>query len=69
MGNCMLKISKNRLLGLEEFMKNAASSEKGKVRPGLDILTGGTCTRIHSMIKYSETLDPLQAGAWWRYLF
>ena len=52
MGNCISKISKDRLLGLEDFMKNATSFEKGKVRPGLDRLTGETYTRIHSMKKY-----------------
>ena len=41
MGNCISKTSKDRLLGLEEFMKNATSVEKGKVRPGLDRLTRG----------------------------
>ena len=42
MGNCISKISKDRLLTLAEFMKNKTSFEKGKARPGLDILTGGT---------------------------
>ena len=69
MGNCISKISKDQLLGLEEFIKNATSFEKGKVRPGLDRLTGRTYTRINSMKKYSKTLDPLQTRAWWRYLF
>ena len=69
MGNCTSKISKDRLLGLEEFMKNAASFEKGKVRPGLDGLTGGTYLRSHSMRKYSKTLAPLQTGVWKRHLF
>ena len=69
MENCISKISKDRLLGLEEFMKNKTSFEKGKVTPGLDRPTRGTYTRIHSMIKYSRMLDPLQAGAWRRYLF
>ena len=49
MENCISKISKDRLLALEEFMKNKTSFEKGKTRPGLDILTGGTNTRIHSI--------------------
>ena len=69
MGNYISEMSKDLLLDLEEFMKNATSSEKGKVRPGLDRFTGGTHTRIHSMKKYSKALDPLQAGAWWKYLF
>ena len=49
MGSCISKISKDRLLALEEFMKNKTSFEKGKVRPDLDRLTGGTYTRIHSI--------------------
>ena len=49
MGSCISKISKDRLLALEEFMKNKTSFEKGKVRPGLDRLTRGTYTRIHSI--------------------
>ena len=69
MGNCISKISKDRLLGLEEFMKNKTSFEKGMVRPGLDMLTGGTYTRIHSLKKYSKMLAPLQTVAWWRNLF
>ena len=40
MGNCISKINKDRFLGLEEFMKNETSFEKGKARPGLDRLTG-----------------------------
>ena len=49
MGNCISKISKDDLLDLERFMKNKTSFEKGKARPGLDRLTGGTYTRIHSI--------------------
>ena len=49
MGNCISKISKDRLFALEEFMKSKASFEKGRVRPGLDRLTGGTYTGIHSI--------------------
>ena len=54
MGNCISKISKDRLFALEEFMKNKTSFEKGKARPGLDILTGGTYTRIHSKKRFSK---------------
>ena len=68
MRNCILKISKDRFLDLEEYLKNMTSSEKGRVRPGLDTVTGGGYTRIHSIEKYSKTLDPLQSGAWWRSL-
>ena len=42
MGNCISKISKDRLLDLEEFMKDKTSFQKVKVRPGLDRLTWGT---------------------------
>ena len=66
MGNCISKISKDRFLDLEEYLKNMTSFEKGRVRPGLDIITGGGYKRIHSIEKYSKTLDPLQTGAWWR---
>ena len=71
MGNCISKTSNGRLLGLEEFMKNKTSFEKGKVRPGLNRLTGGTYTRIHFVKGFSkkETLAPLQTGASWRDLF
>ena len=69
MGNCISKISKDCLLGLEEFIKNKASFEKEKARPGLDRLTAGTYTRIHSIKKYSKTLAPLQTGMCWRGLF
>ena len=71
MGNCISKISKDHLLTLEEFMKNKTSFEKGKARPGFDILTGGTYTRIHSIngLSKKETFAPLQTGVWWRGLF
>ena len=66
MENCISKISKDCLLGLEEFMKNKASFEKGKAGPGLDRLTGGTYTRIHSIkgLSKKETFAPLQTVAW-----
>ena len=61
-GNCISEFNKNRLLGVEEFMKNQASFEKGKIRPGLDRLVGGTYARIHSIKKHSKMLAPLQTG-------
>ena len=79
MGNCISKISKDCLLDFEEFMKNKTSFEKGKVRLGFDMLTGGTNTRIHSIKvpppppqkkkKKKKTFAPLQTGVWWRDLF
>ena len=68
MGKCLLKINKDLFLNLEEYFKNKTSLEKGKIRRGLDIVTRGGYTRIHSMTKYSKTLDPIQTGAWWRSL-
>ena len=64
MGNCTSTISQDRLLSLEEFMKNATSTEKGKARHGFDILTGGTYTRIHSIagILKTEAFALLQTG-------
>ena len=59
MGNCISKINKDLLLNLEEFMKNKTSFEKRKIRRDLDIIIGGGYRRIHSMSKYSKTLDPV----------
>ena len=72
MGNCISKISKDRLLALEEFMKKKISFEKEKARPGLDMLTGETYTRIYSikgLPKKKKTFAPFQAGVGWRDLF
>ena len=71
MGNCISRISKDHLLGLEELMKNKTSFEKGRVRPSLDRLTGGIYTKIHSIngLSKKETFAPLQTGMWWRNLF
>ena len=54
MGNCISKISKDRLFALEEFMKNKTSFEKGRARPSLDRLTRGKYTRIHSVKGFSK---------------
>ena len=71
MGNCISKISKDCLLAFVEFIKNKTFFEKGRIRPSLDRLTGGTYKRIHSIKGPSkkETFAPLQAGMWWRNLF
>ena len=65
MGNCISKINKDRLL---EFMKNKTSFEKRKARLGLDRLTGGTYTRIHSNkgVSKKETFASLKTSMWWR---
>ena len=71
MGNCISKISKDRILGLEEFMKNKTSFKKGKARPGLDRLTRRIYTRIHSIegLSKKERFAQLETGVWWRDLF
>ena len=71
MGQSISKISKDHVLDLEEFMKNKASFEKGRVRPGLDRLTGGTYKSIHSIkgLSEKEAFAPLQTGMWWSNLF
>ena len=71
MGNCISKISKDRLLAFVEFMKNKTFFEKGRKSPSLDSLTGGTYKRIHSIkgLSKKETFAPLQVGMWWRNLF
>ena len=56
MGNYISKISKDRLLAFEEFMKNKTSFEKGRKRPSLDRLTRETYTRIHSIQGLSKRL-------------
>ena len=68
MGNCISKISKERLFVLEEFMKNKTSFEKEMARPGLDMLTRVTYMSIHSIKGFSrkEMFAPLQTGMWWR---
>ena len=63
MGNCILKINKDRFLAVEEFMKNDIFFSNGSVRFNLEMSTrGGTYMRLHSIKKYSETLAPLQTG-------
>ena len=64
MGNCISKISKDRLLALEEFMKNKTSFEKGKARPGLEFLTGGTYMRIHSIKGLSKEKNVCSITNW-----
>ena len=66
MGNYISRISKDRLFALEEFMKNKTSFEKGRIRPGLHRLTGGTYTKIHSIkgLSKKEAFAPLQTGMW-----
>ena len=68
MENCISMISKDRFFDPEEYFKNMTFLEKGRVRPGFDIITGGGYRRIHSMSKYSKKLDPLQTEVWWRSL-
>ena len=71
MGNCISKISKDNFFAYKEYFKNETSLEKGKIRRGLDMVTGGTYTRTHSIkgLSKKETLDPIQTGMWWRHFF
>ena len=69
--NGISKTCKDCLFAFEEFMKNKTSFEKGRVRPGLDRLTGGTYTRIHAIkgLSKKEAFAPTQTGMWWGNLF
>ena len=69
MGNCISKTFKGLFFAFEEGMKSKTSFEKGRVRRGLDMVTGGTYMKLYSIKKYSKTFAPLQTGMWWRNLF
>ena len=71
MENCISMIIKDRILAFEKFMKNKTSFEKGKVKLGLDRLTGVTYTKIYSIkgLSKKEASAPLQAGMWWKNIF
>ena len=62
MGNYISKNNKDHFFAFEEGMKNITSFEKGRVRRGLDMVTGGTYMNLYSIKKYSKTLAPLQTG-------
>ena len=66
MGNCISKINKDHFFAFEEEMKNKTSFEKGRLRRGLNMITGGTYMKLYSIKRYSKTLAPLQTGVWWR---
>ena len=69
MGNCISKVFKNHFFAFEEGIKNKTSFGKGRVRRGLEMVTGGTYMKLYSIKKYSKTLAPLQTGMWRRNLF
>ena len=69
MGNCISRISEDHFFAFEEDMKNKTSLKKGRVRRGLDVVTGGTYMKLYSVKKYSKMIAPLQTGIWWRNLF
>ena len=69
MGNCISRISEDDFFAFEEEMKNKTSLKKGRVRRGLDVVTGGTYMKLYSVKKYSKTIAPLQTGMWWGNLF
>ena len=50
-------------------MKNKTSLEKGRVRRGVDMVTGVTYMKLYSIKKYSKTLAPLQTGMCWKNIF
>ena len=66
MGNCISKINKDHFFAFEEEMKNKTSFEKGRLRRGLNMITGGTYMKLYSIKRYSKMLAPLQTGVWWR---
>ena len=71
MENCISKISKDRFFALEEFMKKKTSFEKGRVRPGLDRLIGGTYTSIYSIkgLSRKRSVCLIETGMLWKNLF
>ena len=68
MGNCISKIKKDHFFAIEALMKNEILFSNGIIRFGLDMLTGGTYMRLHSIKKIPEkiTFAILQTGVWWR---
>ena len=69
MSNCISKINKDGFFAVEEFMKNDIFFSNRRVRFNLEMGTrGGTYMGLHSIMKYSKTLAPLQTGMWWRSL-
>ena len=66
MGNDISRILKDHFLAFEEGMKNKTYFEKGRVRRGLDIVTGGTYMKLYFIKKHSKTLAPLQTRMWWK---
>ena len=69
MGNFISKISKDHFTVFEEEAKNKTFFQKGRVRSGIDMVTGGTYIKLYYIKKYSNTLAPLQTWMWWRNLF
>ena len=63
MENFLSKTSKD-LLALEEFLKNKTSFEKERVGPGLDRLTRGRYTWIHSIkgLSKKRSVCPIENG-------
>ena len=67
MGNCISKTLKDHFFAFEEFLKNDILLSGGMMRLALDWGTKRTCMGVYSIKKamlYSETLAPLQTGAW-----
>ena len=68
MANNISRILKDHFLTSEEGMKNKTYFEKGRVRRGTDMVTGGTYMKLYSKKKekYSRALAPLQTGMGWK---
>ena len=68
MGNCISKTNKDHFFVYDEFIKNDIFFSNGIIRLGIDMVSRGTYTGLHSIKKLPEkiTLAPLQTGVWWR---
>ena len=69
MGNCISKTFKGLFFAFEEGMKSKTSFENGRVRRGLDMVTGGTYMKLYSIKRYSKTLPLSQTGMLWKSIF
>ena len=60
--NCISRFSKDHFFAFEEEMKNKASFEKGRVRCGLDMVTGGTYMKLYSIKNIQKRLPHYKLG-------
>ena len=59
MGNHISKTNKDHFLLLKRRRKIKLFFEKGKVRRGLDMATGGTYMKLYSIKIYSKNAGPI----------